>query len=246
VQVAYSQRLSLAEHTDMAARSLAAYQQRMHLNNGVLITPRSNHDANARTAAFRADAAGTSRRAGGEIMRPASRSAEVVQAFAAEVATRQAVAGAASGIPLPPLSATLLHELHGSQLTPRLKFAFPQTSAQEVGWHGGEPVLRSNQRAKERADFLVAAANARHEPHPFNPTSLAAAEAALPHFLRQTGHGRCGAPDTDFAQAHMQHNGSSPFRLTKNLSSARGHGSGVTLLPEATAWTGRRKRGGMH
>lgn len=60
----------------------------------------------------------------------------------------------------------LLHPLHGSTLTPRLKFAHPQTSAQEIGWLH-EPLIkadREERRQCERFDPLELATERRHQP----------------------------------------------------------------------------------
>lgn len=82
----YSQRLTHAAYASLSARTAAKFEERKHLNNGLLHTSRA-------PCSVGGGGPSTSRMAGSEIMSPWK--AEVVQAFAAEVAARRAVAEAA-------------------------------------------------------------------------------------------------------------------------------------------------------
>ena len=81
----YSQRLTHAAYASLSARTAAKFEERKNLNNGLLHTTRTAQSVGG-------GGPSTSRMAGSEIMSP--RKAEMVQAFAAEVAARKAVADA--------------------------------------------------------------------------------------------------------------------------------------------------------
>jgi len=236
---AYSQHLTQAEYADLSARSMATFQQRMQNNNGVLLTGRS-------ALAQPQPAQNTSRRAGGEIMSPSStRKAEVVQAFAAEVAVRRAAAPVSPSA-RPDLSAALLHDLHGSQLSPRQKFAYPQTANQDYGWIS-EPLLRTDQRAVERAEYLASVAAM-----PNSQAAAAAFTSSSMHSARAEGYVGRARPsaETVYADAYVVQHGASPFHISKDVpppSATRTRGQGGmttrrTQAMEAPVWHSGRRR----